>query len=569
MRIEGLEGRLLANARLLLSIAQLAEQDRDVVPTREAVDIDEQPPDVTLAELRRRHRAAPGQIRQAVMPFGYYLPEITSELIETDDGYLARYRVELGPPTRIRRLNVEVLGEGRDIGPIRNALRGIDLEEGQRLVHGRYQQAKSALFDAAFDRGYLDAAWQTSEIRVLEDRLQADVYLVLDTGPQFSFGEVTFEQDVLNQRFVQKFVEFDPGDRYDVLELLALQQALSESEYFSRVQIQADPAQADDDHRVPITVLAEPAPSQRYTMGLGYGSDTGPRASLGMLLRRINQRGHRLAGDARVSEIESSFGLRYDIPIRRVATDRLSFSATARQEEVADADINQFAVGVSHVITWQGLRRHLYLQAQRELFEFGDTRQQGVNLLMPGVTLSRERANDLVYPTRGYRLWADFRAGVDALVSDVSFTRLEVSGNWVRGIGDNTRVLVRAEAGALWSDQFPLLPPSQRFFAGGDRSVRGYGYRDLGPRNVIGDVVGAERLLVGSIELERLFFGNYGAAVFVDAGDAFDSTPALNVGAGIGLRWRSPIGVVRVDVAHPFDDPDNDFRVHLTIGADL
>ena len=99
--------------------------------------------------------------------------------------------------------------------------------------------------------------------------------------------------------------------------------------------------------------------------------------------------------------------------------------------------------------------------------------------------------------------------------------------------------------------------------------MRGYGYRDLGPRNVIGDVVGAERLLVGSIELERLFFGNYGAAVFVDAGDAFDSTPALNVGAGIGLRWRSPIGVVRVDVAHPFDDPDNDFRVHLTIGADL
>ncbi|MFU8817648.1 MAG: autotransporter assembly complex protein TamA [Pseudomonadales bacterium] len=569
VRIEGIEGRLLENVRLLLSIARLDDEGREIVLSREEVDQQAELPAVTLAEVRRRHRAAPGQIREALMPFGYYLPEISAELVEAEDAYLARYEVDRGPPTRIRELNVQVLGEGRDARPVRDALRGIGLAEEQRLVHRRYQEAKSALFDAAFDHGFLAAAWKTSEIRVQEDRLHADIHLVLDTGPQFRFGEVTFEQDVLNPRFVQRFVEFEPGDRYDVQKLLTLQRQLSESEYFRRVQIQAPPEMADEDHHVPVTVLVEPAPSQRYTFGLGFGSDTGVRGNIGVLVRRLNERGHRLAGDLRLSEIERSIGLRYDIPIRNIAADRVSFSATARQEEVGDADIDQFAVGISHVVTWQGFRRHLYLQGQRELFEFGDEPQEGVNLLMPGVTLSRERANDLVYPTRGYRIWADFRAGLDALISDVSFTRLEISGSWVRGIGEDTRVLVRAEAGALWSDQFPLLPPSQRFFAGGDRSVRGYGFRDLGPRNVFGDVIGAERLLAGSVELERLFYGNFGAAVFVDAGDAFDSSPDLNVGAGVGLRWRSPIGVVRVDVAHPFDDPDNDFRLHITIGADI
>jgi translocation and assembly module TamA len=567
--VEGLEGRLRDNVRLTLSIAQIDQQDREVVGDREAIDFDEVPPDVTLGELRRRHRVAPGQIREALMPFGYYLPEITSELTETEGGYMARYQVDPGPPAEIRQLKVQVIGEAEKARTVRQVLRQLKLAEGQQLDHQRYEEAKTQLFDAVFDRGFLDAAWRTSEILVQEDRLNADINLVLDSGPQYRFGDVSFEHEILDPRFLARFVDIRPGERYDVQRLLALQRVLRESDYFARVEIQADPQRADEDQRVPITVVTDPAPSQRYSVGVGYGSDTGPRITLGALLRRLNDRGHRLAGDLRLSEIENSVGLRYDVPIRNVATDRLSFTTTARREEIGDAEVDQFALGASHVVTWRGFRRHLYVQAQRELFEFDGTAQEGVNLLIPGVTMSRERANDLRYPTRGYRLWADWRAGVDELFSDVSFTRLELMANWVRGIGNDTRVLVRGEAGWLWTDQFSQLPPSQRFFAGGDRSLRGYGYQNIGPRDEGGVVLGGERLLAGSVELERIFFRDYGAAVFVDAGDAFDNAPDFKVGAGIGLRWRSPIGVVRADIAHPFDDPDNNFRFHLTIGTDL
>jgi translocation and assembly module TamA len=569
VRIDGIEGRLLENVRLSLSIAQLDIQDRDVVPDLAAVDEDEVPPDVTLAELRRRHRVAPAQIREALMPFGHYLAEVSGELIESERGHVARYQVDPGPAAVIRQLDVRVLGEAEDAAPVRQTLRQLRLAEGQQLDHRRYEEAKRQLFDTVFDRGFLDAAWRTSEMRVLEDRLQADVTLVLDSGPQYRFGEVSFDHEVLDARFLAKFVDIEPGESYNVQRLLSLQRVIREADYFSRVEVRADPDRADEQYQVPITVVTEAAPSQRYTMGVGYGSDTGPRVTLGVLLRRVNDRGHRLATDLRVSEIENSIGVRYDVPIRNVAADRLSFTATARQEEIADADISQFAIGASQVVGWRGFQRHLYVQAQRELFEFNGTPQEGVNLLIPGITLSRERANDLRYPTRGYRIWADWRAGVDQLLSDVSFSRLELSANWVRRIGGGTRLLVRGEAGWLWTEQFDLLPPSQRFFAGGDRSVRGYGYRKIGPTDEFDVVLGGERLLAGSIEIERIFFRDYGAAVFVDAGDAFNDTPDFRVGAGVGLRWRSPIGVVRADVAHPFDDPESNFRFHLTIGTDL
>src|SRR5690606_5627833 len=211
--------------------------------------------------------------------------------------------------------------------------------------------------------------------------------------------------------------------------------------------------------------------------------------------------------------------------------------------------------------SWFGFRRRLYLQAERENFDFGGEPSRTTDLVYPGVTLTRERADDLQYPRRGYRLSADLRTGVEWLLSDVSFSRLSLSAGWTRAVAARTRLLLRAEAGALWTDDFDDLPPSQRFFAGGDRSIRGYLYREVGPENADGDVIGGERLIAGSVELEHLFYGNYGAAVFVDAGDAFVDSPDVQVGAGVGFRWRSPVGMVRFDVAHPFDDPDDDYRI--------
>ena len=123
---------------------------------------------------------------------------------------------------------------------------------------------------------------------------------------------------------------------------------------------------------------------------------------------------------------------------------------------------------------------------------------------------------------------------------------------------------------AISVEYFNFLPAAERFFAGGDQSVRGYGYQKLPPEDDSGDVVGGQYLASGSIELDYLFAGNFGAAVFVDSGNAADEfLPSLKTGAGIGFRWRSPVGMLRIDIAHPFDDPDDNYRLHITFGPTL
>jgi translocation and assembly module TamA len=133
-----------------------------------------------------------------------------------------------------------------------------------------------------------------------------------------------------------------------------------------------------------------------------------------------------------------------------------------------------------------------------------------------------------------------------------------------------SRLLTRLDLGATWIDQKIELPASLRFFAGGDQSIRGFEYQALGPLNANGEVVGGKQLIVGSLEYDFQVRDRWRVAVFVDSGNAFDNTSAFEFqhSAGIGIRWLSPIGQIRLDLAHPFDAEDS-FRLHITMGPDL
>ncbi len=145
--------------------------------------------------------------------------------------------------------------------------------------------------------------------------------------------------------------------------------------------------------------------------------------------------------------------------------------------------------------------------------------------------------------------------------------------SWFRGLGERNRLIVRGELGHTFTDELVAMPPSLRFFAGGDRSIRGYAWREVGPRHLGPDgklyALGAKNVATGSVEFEHYFTEQWGAAAFVDGGSAFDSDPDWHTGVGAGVRWRSPVGPVRLDVAHGLDDPDSSFQIYLSVGADL
>jgi translocation and assembly module TamA len=550
VEVEGVRRELERNIRSALS---LEREDDD--------KLDE-------TAIRRLHDEATGEIEEALQPYGYYKPRIRSELRQEGDRWIARYEVDEGPAIKIASVDLRLTGAGADDPNFQRIRAEFPVKQGDVLVHPDYEQGKKLLTDLAAEEGYLDAAFEVNQVRVDLERYRADVVVHYDTGPRYRFGEVRFNQNVVDPDLLQGYVNFKPGEPLDVNKVLELQNAISDSPYWSRVEVVTRQDQARG-LEVPIEVNLVPAKTMRFSGGLGYGTDTGPRVTGAWELRRINRRGHRGEAAVRASQIEQGLSLSYFIPGPYPRTDVLSFNAAYQREETDSVLSETGLIGAQRTQSRGGWREALSLTFQREDFEVG--LDKGIsNLLVPGASWERVKADDRIYTTNGYRLLLSAQGAEGSLLSDTSFLQGMVEGKAIRTLGERNRLIGRAQVGYTATDEFRELPPRFRFFAGGDRSVRGYAYESLGEKDEAGNTIGGEALLVGSLEYELRFLDKWGAAVFYDAGNAFhDFGGNLEQGAGFGIRWRSPIGPIRADLAWGLTEPDHPFRFHLNIGPDL
>ncbi|MBW8875007.1 MAG: outer membrane protein assembly factor [Acidobacteria bacterium] len=550
VEIEGVSRKLAQNIHSSLSLEQ-AEKD----------ELDE-------PHIRRLHAAAPGEIEEALQPFGYYRPRVRSELRQEKDQWIARYEVDAGPPVKIASVDLKIAGAGADDPRFREVAAAFPLRQGEVLYHPDWEKGKKAFEDLAAEEGYLDAAFQENEVRVSLERYQADVVLHYNTGPRYRFGEVRFHQDVLNPDLLKGYVKFKRGDPLDVNRVLELQSALSDSPYWGRVEVvtRQDEAQGLE---VPVDVNLAPSKPMRFSGGLGYGTDTGPRARGVWELRRLNSRGHRAEVDLTASAIEQGFKTSYFIPGAYPRTDVLSLNAAYDRQDTNSSRSDSGLLGTTLTQSRHGWREAYSLNFQREKFTVGLDKGTS-NLLVPGASLERVKADDRIDTTNGYRARLSLQGA--SPLSDTSFVQGEIDAKVIRTLGDRNRLIARTQVGYTDTNDFRALPPRFRFFAGGDQSVRGFSYQSLGRKDEAGNTIGGEALVVGSLEYERRFFAKWGAAVFYDTGNASQSFSGLGTlarGAGFGVRWRSPIGPIRADVAWALSEPGHPIRFHLNIGPDL
>lgn len=551
VQVEGLRRDVRSNVLAVLSIATAA-RERSVSADR----------------VRRLHARAPGEIALALEPFGFYRPTVIPELRQDRRGWIAHYRIDPGPGLSIRRIDLAVHGPGADEPRVRRALAAFPLREGSVLQHGAYESGKLALVTAAAEQGYLDAAYDTSEIRIDLEAYHADVVLHLRTGPRFQFGAVSFRQDAVDPALLENYVTFRRGEPFDMTPLMDLQTALSGGPYFSRVEVLPRRDQAEG-LEVPIDVEFVPRKTQRYEVGAGYGTNTGPRATVGVEFRRLNRRGHRAEGELTASFLERSVAARWVIPSAHPRTEVLSFFVGYADLDPSTSESETLRAGASLGRSRARWREVFSLSFEREIFVVGpDTGTS--NLLVAGGSWSRTKSNDRIFPTQGARGRFEIRGSARHVLSRTSFLQLRANGKLIRSLARRTRLIVRADLGATFTSSFRDLPPTVRFFAGGDQSVRGYGYLSLGPIDDAGNVIGGEALLVGSIEVEQRFLERWGIAAFYDAGNAIDFlSGSLKQGVGGGARWLSPIGLVRIDAALALSKSGSPLRIHLTIGPDF
>jgi translocation and assembly module TamA len=526
--------------------------------------------DASLSRLRVQSltdRAA-SEIETALEPFGHYEPTVRVSVQFDGDRWAVELDVDLGAPVVLRSVDVRVFGDGAADSAFTAALGVAPLEVDEPLSHVSYELTKLALGNAAAERGYLDASFDSSTLRVDRPARTADIVLHLQTGPRFRLGPVRFVQDALNPSLLQELVPWEVGDPYEGAALRALQAELSEGPYYSGVEIRPRREEAED-LIVPLDVSLTPRLSQGYALGGGYGTDTGPRVTFEAEFRRLNRSGHRAQLDAWVASIERRVTARYFVPPNGLQAALLTLAAGFVDSNPETSDTQTWLLSASLARPWGGWLQDLSLTLERASYEVGI--QSGIStLLILGMGLTRVRADDRIDPSRGSLLRVRTRGASDDIAGEAQFVDVGVEARIVRLLVPRVRVLARGEAAALFSPDFQSLPGSIRYFTGGSRTVRGFGYEELTPRDSGGNVIGGRRLLVGSLEVEYRVAEAWGVAAFADAGNASTNFDVpLEVGVGMGIRWRSPIGMLRLDGAFAVSEPRAPFRVHFNLGPEL
>jgi translocation and assembly module TamA len=524
---------------------------------------------LTEERIRKLDAQAPEEIGVALQPFGYYKPQVRGTLRQEGKSWTAHYDVDAGPPIKIASVDLKITGAGATDPDFQAIERRFPVRTGNVLHHPDYERGKKSLSDLAASKGYLDADFQANQVRVDLERYRADVVLHFNTGPRFLFGPVYFHQDVLDARLLTGYIEFTPGQPLDLDKILKLQNSLSDSPYWSRVEVVTRRDQADG-LEVPIDVNLVPAKTVRFSGGVGYGTDTGPRVKGTLELRRLNSLGHRALFQASVSQIEQSLTSSYIVPGANPRTDSLSYNLAYDRQSTDTLESKAGLVGAQYTQLRGGWNETYSLNFERENYTVG--LDQGTsNLLVPSAGLERVKADDRIYTTNGYRLRFTLQGTAKNPLSDASFVQGLIDAKAIRTLGERNRLIGRTQIGYTDTSDFRILPPRFRFFAGGDESVRGYRYESLGTKDEAGNVIGGEALFVASLEYEYRFLPKWGAAVFYDTGNAFHNfgSGSLAQGAGFGVRWRSPIGPVRADIAWGLSDPRHPIVFHLNIGPDL
>ena len=535
------------------------------------LSIREEPCDAPDWRLRGRLEKAEAEIRRALQGFGYYEPVITQQFeTAAENGcWQAQFRVETGMPVRLRTVEISLQGEARDDPAFRKVLQQSGIETGQTLRQDRYTALKNALTDLAANRGYIESHFTRHELRVDPGAGYADIYLNFDSGPRFRFGQTRVEQDIIDDALLLRYLAYREGEPYDRKQLTDTARDLTGSGYFGQVLVRPLLEEAADG-RIPVSIHLTPGKRHRYSASVGFATDTGPRLGLGYHNRRVNSHGHQINNKLSLSRVVSELTLGYSIPLEKPATDRLQFEAGYKFEDTDTVRSKTYAVAVKkpHLLGNDWLEEPSLIFGQED-FKVGRMHERSI-LLMPGISWTKTVADDRLYPRRGYRLGFATRGGLQQVLSDVSFLQVLGNAKGILALSDDWRVISRVNAGATAMRAFDELPASVRFFAGGDNSVRGYAYDSLGPKDDSKEVVGGKNLLVGSVELERRLTSKWGVAAFVDSGNAFDRFHVdPKTGIGLGIRWRSPVGPIRLDLAHPLDKHGDLVRVHFVMGPEL
>lgn len=574
---------------------------------------------------RRLQRIAEQAEREAVLglrPYGYYKAAVTTSTVAEGEGrWRLNLQIDPGPPLTVSSAIVEVTGPGASLAEFESWKRDWPLQAGQVLDQTVWEARKQRALDLAETEGYLGAGFTGQVIAIDLENNSAALRLVLETGQQAVMGSVVYEQDAVRPGILELLPRFKEGQAYDAWLLEKLRLDLWRTGYFDNVELIEERRMEEAPPRVNLVVRAQRRVPNTYQGSLGFGTDTGIRAQVLWSRYLLSERGDQLNMGLGWQQKFNEYSFRSSYQVPRQAAAREFWTADLlinrkRQDvsvkvsdtsedyiELTSGDVTDYSVKGGRLIvrdfergyqqvyeTWFGqllyetvafdlddVARDLGYGGQDELGRYTESSSSialGVNWDWPYLRGSGFRTTG-----HHHRAWITLANG--AWGSDKDFNQAYVSSRWNFMLGERWKLLLSGELGytdATVNDvdlELPGqtlrlsvtdLPNLYRFKAGGSKSVRGYGFESLSNNGL-----GSNNIVVASAEIEMNLRPDWSVAAFFDAGNAFNdwNDYALRKGVGVGVRWYSIAGPIRLDVARGLDLQGDPWRIHFTIGTPL
>ena len=558
-------------------VRELLERNLDVLRYQGLSDLSD-------SELARLLLAAEQDARELVATLGYFSPTIAIDPPVNRDGnfnaHVARaltLSVVPGEPTEVSDVKLvftgPILAEA-GLEQRERITREWALETGMRFSQARWTDAKQQAVLQLTSQNYPTASLTSSEADIDPVTRRARLSVTLDSGPRYRLGPLVitglnhFKSDI-----VRRLVRLQPGD-YDQTQLVAAQQRLTDSGYFDSAFISIDTA--GDPAAAPVLVQLREAKLQKLVLGVGASTDTGARLSMEYTHHKLPLLDWRAVSKLLLARDTSL--LASEITSHPDDDNwRWSVVGVVQQQTLGSFLIHSQSLRVGRARSTEPLDNEYFLQLDRADAATSDaTAQAEVQSLTANYAFTLRRFDHPLFPNSGWGLGLALGAGTTVGTRNDPYGR--VVARWLSyhplggaGVASSGRLALRAQAGAVVAEAGASLPSTQIFFIGGDNSVRGYAYRELGVTLPDGQTTGGRTMALGSLEWQRPIRVNgrasdWESTVFIDAGAVANSASDLRpkVGVGVGARWKSPVGPLQIDVAYGADVQR--LRLHLNVG---
>ncbi len=542
--------------------------------------------DLDANELSRLMTAAEHNVQELLGTLGYFAPKVQLAVAETPQNPAAARHITItvqpGESVKISDVNIEFSGaiaQDESAREQRRAIRAAwSLRQGAVFTQAAWAAAKTDALRLLTSKHYPVGQVLDSRADIDPDANLARLSITLDSGPAYRLGALQISG---NQRFdaqvVSRLARLPTGSNYDQSQLVAAQQRLTDSGFFDSVFVTLDTA--GNPEAAPVLVQLREAKLQKLVLGVGGSTDSGLRLSMEHTHHKVPGIDWRAVSKLSLDRATKSLGTELTSPPDENGT-RWVTSALFQRQTSGSFEVLSQRYRLGRTQTGDQVDRNYYLQYDRAEDSAGNF-SSTANAITANYAWTQRNFDSLPFPSSGYGLGAELGGGMTLGDNSQPFVRAQARwlGVWSldaarpgsRAMARAGRITVRTEGGMVLARAGAELPSTQLFLTGGDTSVRGYAYRSVGREQADGTITAGRYLAVGSFEWQRPIVVNgsvtaWESTVFLDAGAVADTPSELRakLGVGAGVRWRSPVGPLQMDVAYGV--ATREFRLHLNVG---